>query len=69
MSMKRLIDLADAKAKEDMKEYYIIDKGRLDNIISCFESGAKRIGELTKTIETQQEEINQLTKQLLEVYC
>ena len=59
--MKKLIDLVDAKAKEDMGDYYIVSKERMDNLISCFNDGAKRIATLTKIINEQQEQIRKLS--------
>jgi hypothetical protein len=63
--MQKLIDMGDAKARELMDGYYIVDKSRLENLVSCFESGAKRIAELTAIVAEQQKEINLLTKQII----
>ena len=59
--MQKLIDVTDLKVREELEDYYIVSKSRIDNLISCFESGAKRIQDLTKIIEEQQAEIAQLS--------
>lgn len=41
--MQKLIDIADLKAREELGDYYIVSKSRIENLISCFEGGAKRI--------------------------
>lgn len=64
--MRKLIDIADLKAREELGDYYIVSKSRIDNLISCFEGGAKRIEELTKIIEEQQAEIARLSLLLVE---
>ena len=63
--MKKLIDITDLKAREELGDYYIVSKSRIENIISCFEGGAKRIAELTRMVEEQQAEIAQLSMQLV----
>ena len=63
--MQKLIDIADLKAREEFGDYYIVSKSRIDNLVSCFEDGAKRIEELTKIIEEQQSEIARLSLLLL----
>ena len=63
--MKKLIDITDLKAREELGDYYIVSKSRIENIISCFEGGAKRIAELTRMVEEQQAEISQLSMQLV----
>ena len=59
--MQKLIDITDLKAREELGDYYIISKSRIDNLISCFEGGVKRIAELTKMVEEQQTEIARLS--------
>lgn len=63
--MQKLIEITDLKAREEFGDYYIVSKSRIDNLISCFEGGAKRIEELTKIIEEQQSEIARLALLLL----
>lgn len=65
MSIRKLIEFTEEKAKEELGEYYIVSKSRLDNIVCCVENGAKRISELTKIIEKQQEEIKTLQMTIL----
>lgn len=62
--MQKLIDMTDLKAREELGDYYIVSKSRIENLISCFEGGAKRIAELTKIIEEQQAEIARLSLSL-----
>jgi len=63
--MQKLIEITDLKAREEFGDYYIVSKSRIDNLVSCFDSGVKRIQELTKTIEEQQAEIARLTRSLV----
>lgn len=63
--MQKLIEITDLKAREEFGDYYIVSKSRIDNLISCFEGGAKRIEELTKIIEEQQAEIARLSLSLV----
>ena len=59
--MQKLIDITDLKAREELGDYYVVSKSRINNLISCFEDGAKRIAELTKMVEEQQTEIARLS--------
>ena len=63
--MKKLIDITDLKARETLGDYYIVSKSRIENLISCFDGGAKRIAELTKMVEEQQAEIARLSIHLV----
>jgi hypothetical protein len=63
--MQKLIDVTDLKVREELEDYYIVSKSRIDNLISCFEGGAKRIQDLTKIIEEQQSEIARMTMLLV----
>lgn len=61
VGIQRLIDYVDLAAKEELGEYLIVSKSRIDNLIGCFEGGAKRIKELTEIINEQQETIRKLS--------
>ena len=63
-NMRLLIESFDRTAKENIKDYYIVSRSRLDNLIFCFEDGAKRIKELTEIINDQQKTIEMLSKEL-----
>ena len=63
--MQKLIDFTDLKVREELGDYYIVSKSRIDNLISCFEGGAKRIADLTKMVEEQQAEIARLSMHLV----
>ena len=63
--MRKLIEYTDIKAREEMGEYYILSKARIDNLLSCYEGGVKRIAELTAIINDQQKEIAELSKTML----
>ena len=67
MGFRRMIDMCDSSIKEEIGEYYFISKDKMDNLISCVEGGTKRIWELTKIIQEQQQEIERLSKSLLGV--
>ena len=64
--MKRLIERQDKQIREELGDYYIVSKVRLENIINCFEKSAERIKELTTQVAEQQEEILHLVQQLTE---
>lgn len=49
--MQKLIDVTDLKVREELGDYYIVSNSRIENLISTFEGGAKRIAELTKMVE------------------
>jgi len=63
--MQKLIDVTDLKVREELGDYYIVSKSRIENLISTFEGGAKRIAELTKMVEEQQAEIARLSMLLV----
>ena len=46
MSFKKLLDETDKTARETLGEYYIVSKSRMDNYLSCLESGSQRIRSL-----------------------
>ena len=52
--MRNLIESFDQSIRESFKDYYIVSKSRMDNLVFCYESGAKRIKELTEIINEQQ---------------
>ena len=62
--MRNLIESFDKSVREGFKDYYIVSKSRIDNIIFCFEDGEKRIKELTDIINDQQKVIKKLSKEL-----
>jgi hypothetical protein len=64
--MLNLFETADKNFRNEIGDYYIISKSRINDLVSCFESGTKRVNELTEIINRQQEEIKNLTKQLLD---
>jgi len=62
-----MIETMDQKIREEMGEYYIVSKTRLQNLLDCFDGGAKRIVELTEIINKQQVEIGRLSRQLIDI--
>ena len=62
--MRHLIENFDKSVREGFKDYYIVSKSRIDNLIFCFEDGAKRIKQLTDIINEQQKVIEKLSKEL-----
>ena len=62
--MRNLIESFDKSVRDGFKDYYIVSKSRIDNIIFCFEDGAKRIKQLTDMVNEQQEVIEKLSKEL-----
>ena len=67
MGLKTLIDHSDQSLREELGEYVIISKSRIENLVDCFESGAKTIQELTQKVSEQQQEISRLSIMLLSV--
>lgn len=62
--MRNLIESFDQSIRESFKDYYIVSKSRMDNLVFCYESGAKRIKQLTDMVNEQQEVIEKLSKEL-----
>lgn len=50
MSFRSLLEFSDKHAREDLGDYYIICKSRMDNYIHCLESGAKQLKDLTDKV-------------------
>lgn len=46
MGFRKLLEISDKIAKEELGDYYIISKSRMDNYIHCLESGAEQIRRL-----------------------
>lgn len=67
VGMRNLIDAFDKLARTELQDYIIVSKDRIDNLVSCFESGAKTIQELTKVIADQQEQIRILSLSLSKI--
>jgi len=67
MNLKGLIEFTDNEIRKEFGEYYIMSKSRVENIISAFENGAKRIAELSEVVARQQEDIAKLSKELFEI--
>lgn len=65
-NMEHLIKSFDQSIRESFKDCYIVSKSRMENLVFCFESGAKRIKELTEIINEQQKVIEKLSKELAE---
>ena len=65
MSFRKLTEMCDKHIREEIGDFYFISKGRIDNLLFCLESGAKRINELSDIISEQQEEIKKLQAELL----
>jgi hypothetical protein len=63
--MRNLILLADEKIRAEMGEYYIVPKNRLENLLLCFEKGAKRITELTEIVKNLEDEVVRISKELI----
>lgn len=61
---RRLLELTDKSAREELNSYYIISESRMDNYLNCLENGAKQIAELRAQLAEAQKEIERLTDQL-----
>lgn len=59
--MQKLLDIIDSKVREDIGDYYIVPKSRIENLVSGFEGAKKRIAELTEMIKEQQSEVERLS--------
>ena len=66
MGFRRLVDMCDKDIKDTLGDYYFISKDKMENLLIVVEGGAKRIKELTKIVEEQQQEIERLTMSLME---
>lgn len=60
MDMMKLIEFGDKKIREEVGDYYIVSKSRLENILQCLETGKELVKELSATVAAQQEEIARL---------
>ena len=57
---RRLLELTDKSAREELNSYYIISESRMDNYLNCLEDGAKQIAELRTQLSEAQKEIERL---------
>jgi hypothetical protein len=64
--LQKLIDLLDEKVREELGDYFIVSKNRIENLLFCYKDGAKRIAELAEIIKKQQAEIERLEMLLIE---
>ena len=53
---RRLLELTDKSAREELNSYYIISESRMDNYLNCLEDGAKQIAELRAQLAEAQKE-------------
>jgi predicted nuclease with TOPRIM domain len=53
---RRLLELTDKSAREELNSYYIISESRMDNYLNCLEDGAKQIAELRAQLSEAQKE-------------
>ena len=63
---RRLLELTDKSAREELNSYYIISESRMDNYLNCLENGAKQIAELRAQLAEAQKEIERLKKHACE---
>jgi len=66
MTMKKLVDFCDEKAREELGDYYIVSKSRYDNLMDCFEKQAKLIKDQSNIISEQQDQLLLLERELME---
>lgn len=57
---RRLLELTDKSAREELNSYYIISESRMDNYLNCLEDGAKQIAELRAQLTEAQGEIGRM---------
>jgi hypothetical protein len=62
--MRRLIEIADKNFREELGDFFIVSKSRLDNVLDCLEQGAEKIRELKGIVELQKIQISNLEKRL-----
>jgi hypothetical protein len=65
MGFIKIIEIADKQFREELDDYYIVSKSRIDNLVSCFEQQADHIKRLTKIISEQQEKLADFEKILI----
>ena len=51
MGFRKLLEMADKIAREELEDYYIISENRMNNYLQCLEDGAKQIQQLTAEVE------------------
>ena len=54
MGFKKLLEMSDRIAREELGDYYIISENRMNNYLQCLEDGAKQIQQLTAEVERLQ---------------
>lgn len=47
MGFRKLLEMTDKIAREELGDYYIISESRMNNYLQCLEDGAKQIQQLT----------------------
>jgi hypothetical protein len=65
MGFIKIIEIADKQFREELDDYYIVSKSRINNLVSCFEQQADHIKRLTKIISEQQEKLADFEKILI----
>ena len=68
MGFRKLLEMSDKIAREELGDYYIINASRMDNYIQCLEDGAARIQELELAMGKATEVIDKL-KDALEPFA
>lgn len=62
--LKKLIEIADERFREEIGHLYVVPESRIDNILSVLEGSISRAEQMQKIIVEQQSEIVRLTKML-----
>jgi len=65
MSFKTLLSMCDEKAREEIGDYLIIPKMRIEELANNFEKQVIRIKEMANVISEQQEQIGILQVEIL----
>lgn len=66
---RRLLELTDKSAREELNSYYIISESRMDNYLNCLENGAKQIAELRAQLAKAQKEAHPAYKREKALRC
>lgn len=54
---RRLLDICDKQAKEELDNYYIIKESNMNNMIDCLDQGAEKIKQLEEEVERLQKKL------------
>ena len=68
MGFRKLLEMSDKVAREELGAYYIISENRMNNYLHCLENGAEKIRELGAENQKLKDQISDLKSRLVEEF-